>query len=642
MLTAPAKITGEKWAEKPHTFLKPFKTFVHHHRKMEEAYNNLRAKMHTLDAEITATEEISDNKEKGVDMSANPVGESTVTEQTQDETLVANTPGGFVVDKERPQDDMPLLFNADSQKAYEDMTCYIEFVRTQLMPVYTMFDQVDSSKPTKVRYHDLWSLFRSGELVIHRSMDKSDIGRDESKLDGDQQGIKGAHTTTTEPLLGRVFWINGTDPDWEVDDLAETRTEGRLRRDGKGGSKPSNKDAADLTSVGFHYIDHDGDAYGAVRRFVDIIRYNGGKDITSLPVYPLRFSKDREHILRELQARGDKFQRVISQPTHSNLSYQGWTLIRTPLGDPIIDEERQGVTFTFRSPMYIDSDVIVDFREAYQSRPWWKPSFVTLETSTLTPQASHDRFSITSWAARDRKEPIRRDNEIVVYYDAVANLELNQLLDSIDGKFLLAPEDRTATQITSVKSLSKEDLALLPPRLFAYALRERKFIIANIRYMKIRPAGSNTFDKLRISDQHKSLIQSVVFEHFQKKQAQKQGIAQDLEISDQDFIRGKGRGLVILLHGAPGVGKTATAEAVALAYDKPLFPITCGNLGTLPARVEAVLTELFRLANLWDCILLLDEAEIFLSPREKRDDNLQRNALVSGEHVSEATILTYC
>jgi len=32
----------------------------------------------------------------------------------------------------------------------------------------------------------------------------------------------------------------------------------------------------------------------------------------------------------------------------------------------------------------------------------------------------------------------------------------------------------------------------------------------------------------------------------------------------QDFIRGKGSGLFILLHGVPGVGKTATAEAIAL------------------------------------------------------------------------------
>ncbi|KAK4104434.1 hypothetical protein N658DRAFT_521097 [Parathielavia hyrcaniae] len=98
-------------------------------------------------------------------------------------------------------------------------------------------------------------------------------------------------------------------------------------------------------------------------------------------------------------------------------------------------------------------------------------------------------------------------------------------------------------------------------------------------------------------------------------------------ILSQDLIRGKGSSLVILLHGVPGVGKTATAEAVAQHYKRPLFVITCGDLGLNPKDVESGLKNIFRLAQLWDCILLLDEADIFLSRRELKD--LERNALVS-------------
>lgn len=82
----------------------------------------------------------------------------------------------------------------------------------------------------------------------------------------------------------------------------------------------------------------------------------------------------------------------------------------------------------------------------------------------------------------------------------------------------------------------------------------------------------------------------------------------------------------------------STAEACSYAFKKPLFPITCGDLGIEPQQVEETLSELFRLANLWDCILLFDEAEIFLSTREKRDDNLQRNALVSSKHAESLTL----
>lgn len=77
------------------------------------------------------------------------------------------------------------------------------------------------------------------------------------------------------------------------------------------------------------------------------------------------------------------------------------------------------------------------------------------------------------------------------------------------------------------------------------------------------------------------------------------------------------------------VGKTTTAEAVALHNRKPLFTITSADLGFTPSEVESQLIEFFRLAQIWDCVLLLDEADLFLSRREVED--LKRNALVSGK-----------
>ncbi|KAK0634312.1 hypothetical protein B0T17DRAFT_465555, partial [Bombardia bombarda] len=89
------------------------------------------------------------------------------------------------------------------------------------------------------------------------------------------------------------------------------------------------------------------------------------------------------------------------------------------------------------------------------------------------------------------------------------------------------------------------------------------------------------------------------------------------------------RGLVILLHGVPGVGKTATAEAVAMENKKPLFSITCGDLGVTPTEVDRHLTNVFRLVHIWDCVLLLDEADVF--PSERSTSDLNRNALASGK-----------
>lgn len=53
-----------------------------------------------------------------------------------------------------------------------------------------------------------------------------------------------------------------------------------------------------------------------------------------------------------------------------------------------------------------------------------------------------------------------------------------------------------------------------------------------------------------------------------------------------------------------------------------------GDLGLVAEEVEARLARIFHLAEQWDCVLLLDEADIFLAERTRSD--LKRNSLVSG------------
>jgi SpoVK/Ycf46/Vps4 family AAA+-type ATPase len=48
-----------------------------------------------------------------------------------------------------------------------------------------------------------------------------------------------------------------------------------------------------------------------------------------------------------------------------------------------------------------------------------------------------------------------------------------------------------------------------------------------------------------------------------------------------------------------------------------------------PGEVEKALKEIFHLAQLWSCVLLLDECDIFLAQRFKND--IKRNSLVSGK-----------
>jgi AAA+ superfamily predicted ATPase len=93
-----------------------------------------------------------------------------------------------------------------------------------------------------------------------------------------------------------------------------------------------------------------------------------------------------------------------------------------------------------------------------------------------------------------------------------------------------------------------------------------------------------------------------------------------------DVIAGKGTGLIIVLHGPPGVGKTLTAECIAEYTRKALYPINVGEL-TGASDITSRLQTIFRRASSWDAILLLDEADVFLERRSFED--FKRNGTVS-------------
>ncbi|KAK3393535.1 hypothetical protein B0H63DRAFT_554892 [Podospora didyma] len=94
-----------------------------------------------------------------------------------------------------------------------------------------------------------------------------------------------------------------------------------------------------------------------------------------------------------------------------------------------------------------------------------------------------------------------------------------------------------------------------------------------------------------------------------------------------DIIRGKGNGLFILLHGGPRTGKTLTAESVAEIAKKPLYRVTCGDIRAKAEEAEKYLEVVLLLGRTWGCVVLLDEADVFLEQRTI--NNMEGSALVS-------------
>ncbi|OJD13523.1 hypothetical protein AJ78_06031 [Emergomyces pasteurianus Ep9510] len=90
-----------------------------------------------------------------------------------------------------------------------------------------------------------------------------------------------------------------------------------------------------------------------------------------------------------------------------------------------------------------------------------------------------------------------------------------------------------------------------------------------------------------------------------------------------DFIKRKGCGLNVLLHGPPGVGKTFTVEATAERFNLPLYSISAGELIANhddPLKLDVTLDRIFKIARHFNAILLLDEADVFMEKRSAYHD----------------------
>lgn len=157
--------------------------------------------------------------------------------------------------------------------------------------------------------------------------------------------------------------------------------------------------------------------------------------------------------------------------------------------------------------------------------------------------------------------------------------------------------------------LKDDYVILLPPHVYGFVLRTRRWATFGIDRLEAIPPNYEGWDKLVLEDDIKKTVLALVRNHERQLGP---GSTKHGAPSSIDLVQGKGRGLIILLHGEPGVGKTSTAECVAALTGRPLFPVTCGDIGDKAETVEMNLEKNFQLAHKWGCVLLLDEAEYVL------------------------------
>ncbi|KAK3299631.1 uncharacterized protein B0H64DRAFT_355851 [Chaetomium fimeti] len=473
--------------------------------------------------------------------------------------------------------------------------CLLEFMDTDIAG---RIGYLNGPSCDKITFSDLWHLFRPGEHVIGRD------GKQAYRI----LKVTSVPHRAVDPIRR---WLDRSEEKQEETPLC----------------------------IDCVHLDFDGKQLGPVLSTFRIQRFEGERPITSLEIYPFHF-----HPSAKLGPGQSAYEASEDPWKHPRRDSQLWR-----------DLVERGKTFLRLSavdlaavrPMYYagpvlntqdetEGQVVVDFEAAFAHTDFyesgWKPSLETLIGWDTKEGAETNKMCDAECC---RSDSIHDDS----YVEALRNEEfMGSLLPrSSDGMpsvlILPRPLDNKAPD----GNLSEDDLVIMSYRVFAFLLRTRRWAqldvsrLTDVRHFEHQYGAigasnegdelSTPFDRLVLPDGHKDVILSLVTQHFRnRKSAQNEG-------DFVDIVRGKGKGLIMLLHGAPGVGKTTTAEGVAEKFKKPLFQLTCGDLGTTAKDVEAALEVNFSLASRWGCILLLDEADVFLAQRSKED--FQRNGLVA-------------
>ncbi|WAO87190.1 AAA domain-containing protein [Fusarium falciforme] len=572
--------------DKSMVFLRPYRQLVYHETKLREYLADLEKQFEGYDGteplpEASEEQGESDKEAKESEEASKPTFGEEPEGKKDDDQL--EKPNGSVeepqnTNKTDSQDNQEEEKGKDGDNKEEEekdekhntitgllhLRCLMDFFDKNIK---AKLDHISSPDYTHVSFHDIWHLFKPGDRVVDQTEKQAYV----------ILRVQTPRHKVEEPWLR---WYkkptNKNDSDSEDE-----------------GDNDEGEDPVMLHCV---YIDFDGKQFGPVSKKFKIPQFGELKDIRSLPVYPFRHAKNK-HLQEDFIKRGKM---LLDVAKFKPMYYMGLTLDTR-------DE--------------IDSQVVVDFNEALadeKRRKKWEPTIGPVGT------APDDRDDEPCMASCCDGQAVH-DGE---YIDST--LTENYVRSLIPKTSLRAPSlllsPRPLEDLGGVEGLTEEELVVMTYRVFGFVLRSRKWAQLDLTFLRYENADArsvsiNAFERLELPAGHREMVKSLVIQHFRSRQT---AFTKD---EQTDLIKGKGKGLIMLLHGAPGVGKTTTAEGIAELFKKPLFQITCGDLGTTAREVEEELEKNFALASRWGCILLLDEADVFLSARERMD--FKRNGLVA-------------
>ncbi|CAH0042715.1 unnamed protein product [Clonostachys rhizophaga] len=479
----------------------------------------------------------------------------------------------------------------------------LEVIRVDLRFFLELRRNVFERKLKTISFEHIWYLFQPGSIVWSKEQGREQLyAVYEVLLDPNREGANQRSLSKS-----RVYNMASDDNDHSNDphnlDHSYFGQSDHDRHNHHSGTGDLRKDTEYPPFIlRCYYTVYDGSLIGPSCRDLSIPYFSGEKAVLDLPVYPVSLHPDGTAILYRFQERGRK---LLSWKGH--LHYEG----------PTLPPPHGGYTsgFTFWSDE-VDQEVYADPEIGYQCL-----------NSQDRPVMSKPQ-EVPSNAICIRTE--RQLSKIYTRAEVIYQFR-EESIDRKRSRKFIRSQPIGCRFVSKEKALElKGYLQLLPNQALCFIFRKRNWRYLDVDLLrqidKSEAAAKSGFDDLVIPDTYRDLLISVIESY--KPDPKSRGEGSRPKISSQmDIVRGKGRGLIILLHGPPGVGKTSTAETIAAYTKRPLYVLASGDIGLTSKDIEASLSYHFKLASSWGCIMLIDEADVFLMKRDWHD--IERNALVS-------------